>query len=202
NTRLQAPGEKQSRHAGEIGTIVEAVYIIGGETPLEIRTNTPTIIWLLTTSLHGHERRGWISVKNADLVRSTITALRQRSARTTFLWIGSDIPRYSPGHRVVTQQAKIGGGKDRSKVVRLGTQIVFCPQGAKIQAKTQVLPYKTLLAKMSVQERQNTSINLDITRYCQGSTQLVRLLTNPAVSRSDNHRAGCKSPILRRGSVY
>lgn len=53
NTALRAPGEIQTRHAGEIATI----RAVTPDTKLEIVMNSPTIIKLMTTSLEEHEKR-------------------------------------------------------------------------------------------------------------------------------------------------
>ncbi|KAK0481332.1 ribonuclease H-like protein [Armillaria novae-zelandiae] len=144
NIALRAPGNMQSRYAGEIGAISAAAKAVSIHERLEIRTTSKTLIRLLTTQLGDHERRGWVGIKNMGLLKSTMAILRQWKARTNLQWVGADKRLYLPGHKAATQQAR---------------------EGAELQVMTQSLAYKSLLEWKDKLERRSTSINLNITWY-------------------------------------
>ncbi|EIW54950.1 RnaseH-domain-containing protein [Trametes versicolor FP-101664 SS1] len=55
--------------------------------PMNIVSDSKYVVNGLTEHLPGWERRGWIGVANATIIKEVVSLLRSRSAPTTFKWV-------------------------------------------------------------------------------------------------------------------
>ncbi|KAI0653304.1 hypothetical protein C8Q70DRAFT_928014, partial [Cubamyces menziesii] len=91
--------------------------------------------------LEDWERRGWIGIENADVIREIVAALRSRSAQTTFRWVKghSGVEGNERADRLAAEGAEL----DRPYLPnRTPTCTEYLKDGAELCTLTQKLAYK------------------------------------------------------------
>ncbi|KAF7799856.1 hypothetical protein EIP86_011098 [Pleurotus ostreatoroseus] len=77
----------QTNQAAEIAAVLATILTVPSSAPLHIISDSRYVTDGLTLLLPDWEARGWIGVRNSELIQATVSRLRKRTAVTTFTWV-------------------------------------------------------------------------------------------------------------------
>lgn len=140
--------------------------------PLHIKSTARQTIKQLTQDLPEIIRKGYIGVKNAELLQAIVAALQQRSAITTLQWLHGRTNKEKSDEAKV--KAKEGAQKMTPEEVNLTIRPEFRITGAQISHLTQALAYKGIRESTKAPMRRTTRTNLDKTKQALSETDQKR----------------------------
>ncbi|KAI0349339.1 ribonuclease H-like protein [Trametes cingulata] len=159
NQGVRVPTSTQSNQGGEIYAVTVAESKVPPFAPLHIVSDSKYVVDGLTLHLPKWEEAGWIGVKNADLFREAVAALRARSALTTFRWVKGH--SRNEGNEEADRLAKQGAEQPRPyQPYSLPPNKRFLKDGASLRELTQSLAYKGIRATAVKHPRRSTMNNV------------------------------------------
>lgn len=162
NSALRLPKRlQQTNQTGEITAILELIHRVPRNSPLHIQSDSKTTIETLTTNRRMTEEKGFVGVKNKQLLQATIAKLRRRMSPTTFEWI-----KGHAGHQRnegADRQANIGAAKTRADKIHDKIPPYLKLSGICITAITQKLAYRAIKEHQMETEKYSEKILRDTT---------------------------------------
>lgn len=170
NRSIRVPDElSPSNQVGEVIAVKEAVETFPKSSPMLIVSDSRYVIDGLTKSIRKWEDEGWFTVKNAEVMRATVSQFRARKAPTTLRWIKGHSG--DQGNDGADEQAGNGCWKDESDLIDMTIEPRLLITGAKLQAMTQSLAYRIIRGlKMEEPKYQNA-----LDRYATGKNVTTAL---------------------------
>ncbi|OJT05923.1 LINE-1 reverse transcriptase -like protein [Trametes pubescens] len=160
NEGVRVPHDAQSNQVAEIYAVTLAASKVAPFAPLHLVSDSKYVVDGMTVYLPAWERRGWIGVANASILREMVAALRARSALTTLRWV--------KGH------AEVEGNEEADKLARLGAERMppfrpvalpnykYMRSGASLARLTQSLAYEGVKRALPHHERKATRRSLAV----------------------------------------
>jgi ribonuclease HI len=159
NISKRPPTSEQTNQAGEIAAVILAAQSVPPFTKLVIKSDSLTTIEGLTTHLPHWEDKGWIGVKNSDLLKVAAYNLRRRSAPTIFQWVkGHSGLAGNDGTDALAGQAAMRNKPDE---MDLRIPAEYNLTGTKLRALTQALAYKEIRRRKYTEPRKATVANIE-----------------------------------------
>jgi len=153
-------------NSDQIGELIAILWVVMEEPP----QNDLTIISTSACALDGilgdvgkWERTGYIGIRNKEILRAIIAALRNRGGITCFRKLAKE--NTENGHHEAKNLAKQGATKELYDEPNLEIHPNFDLTGAQLTAMSQSLAYKGICERKKQKARQGTTCNLAITRH-------------------------------------
>jgi ribonuclease HI len=163
NIATRPPTEDQSNQVGEIAAVILAARAVPDFVELEIRSDSLTTIEGLTQHLETWENRGWIGVKNSEILRVAAYQLRKRSAPTRFQWVKGHSG--DTGNEEADKLAGEAAKRPEKDNMNLEIPLEFRITGARLDSMTQALAYRAIKArKHAPKPRGRTASNVTETQ--------------------------------------
>ncbi|KAF5366405.1 hypothetical protein D9758_009730 [Tetrapyrgos nigripes] len=138
---MQTPLE-QSNQTGEVVAIKFATEISPLDEELMIETDSKYAQTQLTSNVQANEDKGYIGVKNRELLKATVVILRKRKQGTLFKWVkghnGHD------GNEAADKLAGVGAEKESTDNICIRRVPALEITGAKLSTMTQALAYQAI----------------------------------------------------------
>ncbi|KAL7282742.1 hypothetical protein ACG7TL_004216 [Trametes sanguinea] len=155
------PNMAQSNQTGEITAALLAAKVDTAGDALIIETDSRTTMDALTKFRAEYEDQGFIGVRNGNLIRAAIAALRQRDTHSALRWV--------KGHSGHTRNegadklAARGAAKHTPDDVDLNIPDSLAVTGAKLSSMTQKLAYTAIRARKdrATKDRANTTKSIE-----------------------------------------
>ena len=163
NKALKVSGKTQSNQTSELYAVLQVARTTPKETPLMIKSDSEYAIEGLTKNLTHWENKGWIGISNSALFKATAAWLRSRSSTTSFQWIKGH--NGETGNEGADRLAAEGALLPPVENLNLNAPENFVHTGAKLETMTQASLYKGIMEQKKSQERMETIVNLDLTRW-------------------------------------
>ncbi|KIJ59330.1 hypothetical protein HYDPIDRAFT_100879, partial [Hydnomerulius pinastri MD-312] len=131
---------------------------------LNIRTRSEQLVKDLTTELRRLDKIGWLDYEDADIMKSLVAELRQRSAPTYVSKWNSNTPR---DDRTQSEAlAKTGTTKNHTDKLDMSIKEEFNTYGLILEHGTQRLFYRGIQqSKKSPRKKRSTRMNLSMSTY-------------------------------------
>ncbi|CAK5281680.1 unnamed protein product [Mycena citricolor] len=163
NRSIKVPKElRPSNQVAELLAVKEAVEICPPAAPLHIKTDSMYTINALTKSMQKAEDTGFHLMDNGDVVRLTITKVRNRRARTRLTWVKGHAG--IEGNEEADKLADIGRTKQDPDIIDSQVDPALRLPGAKLKAMTQSIAYKIIRKKKMMAERYEDALERRATR--------------------------------------
>ncbi|KAF5365423.1 hypothetical protein D9758_010835 [Tetrapyrgos nigripes] len=150
---MQTPLE-QSNQTGEVVAVKFATEISPLDEELMIETDSKYAQTQLTSNVQANEDKGYIGVKNRELLKATVVSIRKRKQGTHFKWVkghnGHD------GNEAADKLAGVGAEKQSTDNICIRRAPALEITGAKLSTMTQALAYQAIRErKMKKEKRKN-----------------------------------------------
>ncbi|EIW61280.1 ribonuclease H-like protein [Trametes versicolor FP-101664 SS1] len=156
NTGVRVPHNEQSNQAAEMYAVTLAHMLTPPFAPLHIVSDSKYVVEGLTQHLPKWERRGWIGVANAEVIKEAVAHLRTRSAPTTFRWVKGHANER--GNEEADRLAREGANLPQQlRPVALPPSVEYVHEGASLSDLTQSLAYKGIRARTPRPARRATT---------------------------------------------
>ncbi|KAI9065870.1 hypothetical protein FKP32DRAFT_1646925 [Trametes sanguinea] len=127
-------------------------------------TDSRTTMDAVTKYLKRNEDRGYIGIKNAEVLKALVAALRKRKARTYFAWVRGHSGH--EGNEKADRLAKQGTEMLNEGIFDLDVSPKYCISGAKLKVMTQSMAYRAIRERKSVAtgKRRATTRTIDMVK--------------------------------------
>ncbi|KAF9023273.1 hypothetical protein BDZ89DRAFT_1041743 [Hymenopellis radicata] len=176
----------QSNAVGEMFAVHYSASTSPSRTMLAHVTDSRPTLAALTADFPRWEDRGWIGVKNRELVQSTVAVLRKRKGPTVFQWVKGHSGNVGNDGADELAQKAISISPEANAVVRLLPGGLLLP-GAKLSSMTLRLLKETIRVRSIVPATVTCSRNLRLVQDAVDDRAGSRP-TVPAVWKSLQHR--------------
>jgi aspartate carbamoyltransferase regulatory subunit len=164
NSAIKLPEnlEQSSRSAELLATKIAAVKA-PEEKVLYIENSSPYVMDMLTVRLPKMEDKGFIAVKNRELIEATIASLRKRPKKVVLRPCPAQVGNEGSRQKEAAALALLGAKKDNPNEIEMEVDPKLKLTGAKLSKITQSLAYKAIreLKMKKYKKRNRTEINVE-----------------------------------------
>ncbi|KAH9835736.1 uncharacterized protein C8Q71DRAFT_709054 [Rhodofomes roseus] len=142
------------------------------DVPLNLVSETKCLVNELVKDLARTEDKGWLDTPNQSILRAIVNTLRQRCAPTTFRQVNPREDR-QPRNTALKEATKAQNEGRSPTQVDTSLEATFNMSGARLNALTQRVAYRSIRTRKNIEDRRATLRNITrATEHIAGHTKI------------------------------